>query len=129
MRLFLDDERFPADDGNEWHIVRSVAEAQAFIAEHGCPTFITFDHDLGYQGRDLLPTGFDLAKWLVDEDLNAGGRFFPDGFWYFVHSMNPIGAANINGLLFEYLMVHREMPEGWKLGYDNKPTTLGMRLR
>lgn len=120
--LFLDDERHPPEDGRVWTLARSMEEAIGLIEQHGCPVFISFDHDLGYKGRDLLPTGHDLAKWLIERDLDAGGRFFPSGFWYFVHSQNPVGARNINDLLFKYLMVHREMPEGWTIGYTSKPT-------
>ena len=117
MNLFLDDERSPPND-RPWLVVRSVENAMAIIDEHGCPMFISFDHDLG---RDLL-TGFDFAKWLVDRDLDAGGTFFPSGFWYYVHSQNTEGAKNIDRLLWPYLMKHRNMPKGWRIGWNGKPT-------
>jgi hypothetical protein len=46
LKLFLDDERFPPDDGSEWVIVRSAFEAMLYCMDHGCPEFISFDHDL-----------------------------------------------------------------------------------
>lgn len=99
MKLFLDDERFPPGEGHDWAIVRDVPEAIAYMLEHGCPPFISFDHDLGEDKQ----TGHDLAKWMVERDLDTEGRFFADGFQYYVHSQNPVGLANIKGLLDKYL--------------------------
>lgn len=102
-RLFLDDERDPPGHGVGWVVVRSVADAIAWIEQHGCPDFIAFDHDLGAdeQGRPL-PTGFDLAKWLSSQDLDSG--LIPEGFAFYVHSMNSGGGkANIEGLMNAHL--------------------------
>jgi hypothetical protein len=129
VKLFIDDERFPPGDGEGWIVVRTMEEGQAYIAQHGCPTFISFDHDLGYDGLALLPTGYDFAKWLVDQDMDAKGHFFPDGFWYYVHSQNPVGARNIDELMSSYLLVHREMPEGITIGWTAEPTTAGFSIR
>jgi hypothetical protein len=72
-------------------------EAQDVISDLGWPLWISFDHDLG----DNVPTGYDLARWLVEQDLD--GNQMPDQFEYRVHSANPVGAANIQGLLDGYL--------------------------
>lgn len=93
-KMFLDDERFPVD--NEWVIVRSFDEAVLYIKEHGCPFYISFDHDLG----DGL-TGYDFAKWLIEQHLD--NNIIPSNFSFYVHSMNPIGAANIKQLLTNFL--------------------------
>ena len=98
--LFLDDERFPVDETNV--IARSVEQAIALIDEKGCPSVIHFDHDLGKN----VPTGMDLAKWLVEKDLDMEQNFFPAGFQYFIHSQNPNGERNIDGLLGQYLKVY-----------------------
>lgn len=95
--LFLDDERFPPDDGRDWKIARSYDEAIQIVTDHGWPAHISFDHDLG----DGVPTGYDLAKWLVDADLDGIGVF--DGLTWAIHSQNPVGAANITGLFESYL--------------------------
>lgn len=95
--LFIDDERFPPNDGREWIICRTMEEVQATIIAHGFPMYISFDHDLG-EGQ---PTGHDIAKWIVNQDLDDS--IIPAGFTYYVHSQNPIGAANIRGLLDSYL--------------------------
>lgn len=123
--LFLDDERDPVlsidHDGyrrgvglpplrgiilpRPWMIARSVVEAEHHIRQRGAPGFIAFDHDLG-EGK---PTGYDFAKELVDRDLD-GSLGLPRGFSYEVHSANPVGAANIRGLLDGYLAFRkREM--------------------
>ena len=97
-KLFLDDERFPPDDGNHWDIVRSARDAYDFFIKKRCPDFISFDHDLGEDG-----TGKDVANWIIKTDLDYKGKFIPDGFDFRVHSQNPIGAKNISELLNQYL--------------------------
>ena len=51
MRIFLDDERLPIEDGEPWFIARTVEEMFALIEQgsaRGDPvTCISFDHDLG----------------------------------------------------------------------------------
>lgn len=95
-RMYIDDERDPKTD-HEWVVVRSVAAAQDMITRFGFPNYISFDHDLG----DGVPTGFDLAKWLVHEDLERS--VMPDDFDFNVHSANPVGRDNIVGYLNNYL--------------------------
>jgi hypothetical protein len=58
------------------------------------PLSISFDHDLG----DNVPTGKDLANWLVEQDMQ-GIIKFPTNFEFHVHSANPVGRQNIEGLL------------------------------
>ena len=99
MKLFLDDERFPPNDGEDWAIVRDVPEAIAYIVSNGCPSFISFDHDLGEDKK----TGADLAKWMTEQDMDMSGSFFPEDFDFYIHSQNPVGAANIRGWLSGYL--------------------------
>ena len=114
--LFLDDIRDPsyADDGREYVLARSWVDAVTLIHEKGCPSHISFDHDLGW---DLLmpdketgiiidmgrpaKTGYDLAMWIVERDLD-GQILIPEDFTFFVHSSNPVGKANIEGLLTSY---------------------------
>ena len=113
-RLFLDDERNPthwfvrnraigeplpekAREGY-WIICRSADEAKKMVAEKGClPSLISFDHDLG-----LGESGHDFAKWLIEQDIN-GTFSLSENFEYEVHSQNPVGKANIHGLMDGYL--------------------------
>jgi len=123
--LFLDDERMPADVtwtliggvgswGATWEIVRSYKEALNWVWDHGFPDVVSFDHDLGYEEYDTTETGiivvknakeeksgYDFAKFLINFDMNSGSM--PTHFRYTVHSMNPEGAKNIQGLLDGYL--------------------------
>lgn len=96
-RLYLDDIRVPRT-GNDWTICRSAEEAMTYCLTNGVPHFVSFDHDLG----DNVPSGFDFAKWLVETDLDRPG-FIPEGFAFNVHSANPVGTKNIEGLLVPYL--------------------------
>jgi hypothetical protein len=98
--LYLDDLRSPTTE-RDWVICRSVEEAKRFCGQYGCPTYISFDHDLG----DNVPTGMDFAKWLTECDLDNGGTFIPVDFTYNIHSANPVGEKNIRGLLDNYLGV------------------------
>ena len=102
--LFLDDERFPPDDGREWMIARNIRSALEMIIYMGMPSYISFDHDLGQNE----PTGHDIAKLIVDWDMNDRYYSLPEDFSFYVHSQNPIGKANIEGLLNNYLKYKSE---------------------
>lgn len=94
-KLFLDDERHPVTPA-DWKIARTFEEACRLFEEYGAPSFISFDHDLG-DGKN----GYEFAKWIVDSDQDR--NFLTENFSYYVHSQNPIGKANIEGLLDPYL--------------------------
>ena len=101
MKLYLDDVRDLPDES--FDLARSYDEAVLFVKENGIPTFISFDHDLGVdENEKLLPTGFDFAKWLVEMDMDNIYKF-PENFSFNVHSANPVGKANIEGYLNNYL--------------------------
>jgi hypothetical protein len=92
--LFLDDERFPPGKASDWVIARTFDEACGLIVVLGLPAIMSLDHDLGD-----CPSGYDFAHWLtehvIDHDLEWNVE------WR-VHSMNPVGAANITGLLANF---------------------------
>jgi hypothetical protein len=49
-------------------------------------------------------------------DLDAGGRFIPAGFIYSVHSVNPVGKGNIEGVFEAYLRqreISVDRPAAW----------------
>lgn len=94
-KLFIDDLRNPVTD--DWIIARTSDEAILVMIERGCPNEISFDHDLG--GND---TSMVVVKWLINSDLDHPG-ILPGWFVFSVHSANPVGAANITGLLNGYL--------------------------
>lgn len=123
--LFLDDERELADvtwapwqirekyRNEEWVICRSYGDAMVEILNRGFPKFVSFDHDLGHD----VYSGFYLAKQLVENDIISGDKesrqayvFAPD-FDYHVHSKNPIGKANIEGLIDGYLKAKARIAE------------------
>lgn len=96
-KMFIDDERFPPEDGADWKICRNHADVIHTMVDHGWPQFVSFDHDLG----ENEPTGMDIAWWFVDLDLQE--NTMPRDFAFYVHSQNPIGAENIRSLLNGYL--------------------------
>ena len=118
--LFIDDIRnvdYVKADGKEYVLARSMAAALELIHERGFPAHIAFDHDLGWNNLALIkgsslvaapkdgkeaPSGFDFAKWIVESDLN-GVINIPKTFTWSIHSSNPVGKANIHGLLCRYM--------------------------
>ena len=104
-KLYLDDIRHP-DDSN-YIIARTVEEAQQLIEKYGVPEHISFDHDLGVDDvGNLLPTGYDFVKWLVEMDMDGNIELSSD-FTFMVHSQNPVGAENIRVYLSNYLGLKR----------------------
>lgn len=113
-KLFVDDERDPTflnrlqaegeavDSEGPWTVARTQHEAQALIEARGLPEVISFDHDYG---PEEAGNGHDLAKWLVEQDLD--GALDLTRLRYQVHSRNPIGARNIRGVLDAYLAFKR----------------------
>lgn len=99
--LFIDDERYPPrNDGRNWVIARDWEDTMMSLRRHGMPGYISFDHDLGEDRH----TGYDIAKFLVDLDMNGEDDFkLPADFEFYVHSQNPIGKANIEHYLNNYL--------------------------
>lgn len=94
-KLFLDDERFPVDP--EFVIARNASEAIQMVKDQGMPSEISFDHDLG--GDD---TAMVFIHWLIDYHLD-GNVVIPKDLVYHIHSQNPVGVKNINGLLKNFL--------------------------
>ena len=116
--LFLDDIRVPSDVtwveipiNQHYSVVRSYKEFVDLITLRGLPKYICYDHDLadshyghGLRG-DQIPydsykekTGYDCAKWLVNECMIKGVKHPP----YIVHSMNPVGKQNIISYVESY---------------------------
>lgn len=96
--MFIDDERYPPnDDTRMWVICRNLYDVEWYVMTYGMPSFISFDHDLG----EDQPTGYDIAKMLVEYD-SVGNTKFVSGFNFYVHSQNPIGAKNIKSYLDNY---------------------------
>jgi hypothetical protein len=135
-RLFLDDIRTPKDvpkywpnadkiapySEDVWVVVRNFNAFCKAIKLNGIPEFISFDHDLSDQhyrpsmynpdghysqyytdGTFTEKTGYDCAKWLIDY-CKTHKKALP---LYAIHSMNPIGAKNIDDILQDYLKNNR----------------------
>jgi len=100
--MYLDDIRNPTTD-RDWNVVRSYREAVDMILEFGMPAYISFDHDLGEAD---IETGYDLAKWIVDQDMD-GAFTISTLFKFNVHSANPVGAANITSYLNSYMKMRK----------------------
>lgn len=116
--LWLDDVRDPLQ--NDWLVfspitptevvwVKSYKEFINWINERGLPEAICFDHDLAdisynpEKGQSMFvyheKTGYDCTKWLVDYCLDNN----LDLPLYNIQSANPVGKANIDGCLKNYI--------------------------
>lgn len=95
--LYLDDLRNPTTDKN-WVVVRSTAEAIEYVFNNNMPNYASFDHDLGGEDTAML-----FIKWLINFDMDHNGAVIPKDFTWNVHSANPVGVKNINGMLTSYL--------------------------
>jgi hypothetical protein len=104
-KLFLDDERYPpADkaDYGDWRLARNYHDAVWYVQNYGIPYHIAFDHDLGIGGSMPNLSGMDFAKffcyYVMDNHIKLNGNFT-----YSVHSMNPVGAKNIDMYMAQFL--------------------------
>lgn len=122
VNLFLDDIRNPTDvtwielPSVEWTIVRNYTE---FIttAKSNTIVIVSFDHDISYShyaefikstntgefnyNNVKEKTGYHACKWLIEYCLELNIPF-PE---YYIHTMNPIGKANIQSLIDSYKKV------------------------
>jgi NAD+-processing family protein with receiver domain len=90
-KLFIDDIRNPDDDS--WVIARTSDEAIELVEQRGIPQIISFDHDLGGDDTSMRFLGWMVSR-IIEKNLTL-----PREFCYTVHSMNPVGAENIRGLM------------------------------
>lgn len=101
MKLFLDDERYPTDlypEDDDWILIRNVPDMRWYIRTYGLPTEMSLDHDLG-PGKE---TGYDFVKWFVNDILIDGDVSYQH-IGFRVHSMNPVGAKNMQAYWDNFL--------------------------
>ncbi len=95
MKIFLDDVRSPVGnitaEPDEWLWVKTAPEAFNLIVAGGVEE-ISLDHDLG----DGQPTGYDLCKWIMEVVFKKRLKSVP---LMSIHSMNPVGAENMNQMI------------------------------
>lgn len=116
----MDDERNVADVKwmqyplVHWVVVRNYQEFVDVVIKDGIPQRVSFDHDLADQhyaeyfksvstgkfNYDNISekTGYHACKWLIGYCLEKKIPF-PE---YYIHTMNPIGYANIQSLIDSY---------------------------
>ena len=114
-KIYLDDVRTPVS--GDWVIARDYAQFVAIVRITGLANIevISLDHDLGDTAMTeyysnvgpnytldydniLEKTGLDCCKFLISESLTSGVPL-PQ---VYVHSANPIGAANMMGYINNY---------------------------
>jgi hypothetical protein len=103
IKLFLDDIRIPSDiyESGNWETVRSYDKFVEYVnLNFDDISSISLDHDLGLdEFGEIQKTGYDCIKWLINYCMDTG-KDLPK-IW--CHSMNPVGRANILGIVNSYL--------------------------
>lgn len=92
----LDDKRDPPRGSRS--VARGAAQLRALLKDHE-PTIISFDHDLGCDEKGTeLPSRQHCIRELIDVAMD-----WPTAFDHrrlvVLHSANPVGRANMRGLL------------------------------
>ena len=82
----------------KWHIVRNYDDFCSIINEKGLPNIISFDHDLGEFKDGKERSGKTCAEFIIDYCIDNNLNF-PR---YYVHSANPRGVKNIEGLIIDF---------------------------
>lgn len=90
--LWIDDERPPVgyDPFNTIIFMARSYTSAIYFLHNEVIDLVDFDHDLGEQ-----KTGYDIAKYMVENN-------YPTSVHFHIHSMNPVGSANIRQLLTHY---------------------------
>lgn len=95
-KIFLDDVRDVPND--TWLLARTATEFFGLLKKHqDSVEVVSLDHDLGEHQGGYMQPAFDgawVARWMVNEDV------LPSKMIY-IHSMNPVGAANMVNILNE----------------------------
>lgn len=95
--LFIDPTKEPQRDGKKWQTARSTTAAAAIMKQLGAPKNLSFNYDLGKNE----PYGADIARWLVQLDLNH--NILASDIEYTVHGGSVVDATNIKNILRNYL--------------------------
>lgn len=79
----------------EPHIIRNYDEAIEFFIAHPDSAYILdLDHDLGFDNDNVERNGYDICKYVIEYGIPV--------IAFHIHSMNPVGAANMRQILTHY---------------------------
>lgn len=93
MKLWIDDVR-PAPEGSDWIWCKSVNEAKRLISVLRYQMFIDIDViDIDHDAGDYAKDGGDYIKLL---DWLEWAEF---SYPIHIHSMNPVGVANMRAII------------------------------
>jgi len=123
LYLYVDDSRIPLD--SKWIVAKDYYEFTKILDEKGLESFkiISLDHDLGDTAKEefhtnvfinaileydniIEKTGMDCAKYMIDMSMDSNVPL-PK---IFIHSANPIGAANMMGIINRWLLFN-DLPQ------------------
>lgn len=99
MRIWIDDVRYPPDNGKDWIWHKAINPALRFITENiHLISVIDLDHDAGEFRRP-----FDNEDYIVIlkelERLERRGKISCKHIQFRLHSMNPVGVQNMRAII------------------------------
>jgi hypothetical protein len=95
--LFIDPTKEPQRDGKKWQTARSTQAAAGIMKQLGAPAAISVNYDLGKNE----PYGADIARWLVQLDLNH--NILAEDLDLTIHGGSIVDATNMKTILRNYL--------------------------
>jgi len=95
--LFIDPTKEPQRDGKKWQTARSTIAAENIIKQLGAPLAISVNYDLGKNE----PYGAEIARWLVQLDLNYS--ILSHDLDIEIHGGSVVDATNMKTILRNYL--------------------------
>jgi hypothetical protein len=95
--IFIDPAKEPQRDGRKWQTARSTTAAAAIMKQLGAPKAISINYDLG---KDE-PYGADIARWLVQLDLNH--NILTNDVEFLIHGGSIVDATNMKLIINNYL--------------------------
>ena len=97
--LYVDDERPLPAQYKGWEVARNYDQAIKMLSANKYDV-VSLDHDIASWNKDDREmTGYDIALWLAERKHN--NEYVPPEV--FVHSANPVGVKNIQGVVDRYL--------------------------
>lgn len=83
IKIYVDDLR---DCPDGYIVARTMGQAIHYL-ENNEVSILTLDHDLGEDENGILPSGYDLVKYICENGLRADKIY--------IHTDNPVGRDNM----------------------------------
>lgn len=108
--LFIDPVKEPQRDGKKWQTARSLKAAESIMRQLGAPSSLSVNYDLGKNE----PYGAEIARWLVQLDLNA--NVLVEDVDLTIHGGSVVDATNMKTIIRNYLKFkYKAKTTAWRI--------------